>query len=208
MRIGTDGQVAADRSSRITLRGDEPESTSAEDVAVDAYDREVRGRRLGREDVVGLHAERTDLPWTRSSEYAPTANDWGGTAIGETDATTVKQRGGEVVVGAGSGRSKAATTTTTAATTTTTTTTTTTAYAGKGEGILPLKEELTLFREEQGEACEIDLRLVVLDLCEVGVVREVRHDLWGDAPFRVEAKIAVARIAHGRCGGGVGEHRA
>jgi len=54
-----------------------------------------------------------------------------------------------------------------------------------------LQEELALLGEEEGEAGEVDLLLVGLDLGEVGVEREIEREAARDPPLEVEAQLDV-----------------
>ena len=63
--------------------------------------------------------------------------------------------------------------------------------AAKREDALALQEELALLREEQAEAREVDLLVVVFDLREVGAIGEVRGQAARDAVLHVHAGVAV-----------------
>ena len=61
-----------------------------------------------------------------------------------------------------------------------------------------LQKEGALLRIEQGEPVQIDLLVVHLDLCEVGVVRRVERQARRDAVLQIGAPLAVARSGAAR----------
>ena len=70
----------------------------------------------------------------------------------------------------------------------------------KLENALALQEELAFLREEQAEACQVDLLLVDLDLRKIRVVGQVSGQALGHAVLHVDPKVAVAVIAQRRFG--------
>ncbi len=61
--------------------------------------------------------------------------------------------------------------------------------AAEGEDALVLEEELALLGEVEAEPGEVDLLLVGLDLREVGVHGQIRHQVLGDAVLDVEPRV-------------------
>jgi hypothetical protein len=68
------------------------------------------------------------------------------------------------------------------------------ADAAEGEDVLTLEEEIAPLREEQAETRQVDLRLVVFHLREIGVVGEVGDQRLRDAPLGVDAPLEVAVV--------------
>ena len=71
------------------------------------------------------------------------------------------------------------------------------ATAAKSESLSKIKgatgfeKEFAFFGKEQTEPGEIDLLFVDFDLCEVGVVGEIRGEILGDPVFQVNASVPV-----------------
>ena len=66
---------------------------------------------------------------------------------------------------------------------------------------LPFKEELALLRKRQAEPRQVDLRLVGLDLREIGVVREISRQARCQAVLHVEAPVGIDIAFDGRIAG-------
>ena len=65
--------------------------------------------------------------------------------------------------------------------------------AREGEDALALEKEVALLGKEQVEPRQVDLLLVLFDLREIGVVREVGGQALGDAVLHVDADVAGRR---------------
>ena len=58
----------------------------------------------------------------------------------------------------------------------------------------PFLKELALFRIEERVACQVDLLIVHLHLCEIGIHREVEYEIVGEAVLCIETQL-IARVA-------------
>jgi len=79
-------------------------------------------------------------------------------------------------------------------------------HAAELEDALPFQEELPLLGEEDTEACQVDLLLVVLDLGEVGVAGEVRGQALRKADLEIAAEITARLVGAARRADVVGAH--
>ena len=148
------------------------DGAAAQDVALDAHDREVRGWRSVCGDRVRRRSACPAAPMRVAADAARQA------AAADDRHLACRSRarcGGCRTARACRLRVAAAAAATPAA-------------AAERERALVLEEELALLREEQAEAREVDLLLVGFDLREVGVVGEVGRQALRDAALRVEPK--------------------
>ena len=164
--VGVDRHVLIEREGRVDTVGlvrpgavceggavgdDRADAAPAEQIALDARDREVRRHRAAHRLVVGLDSDQAQADLADTTGQPPPRNDRHLRTVVEPDLPAVEQ---DRRVGRTSTR-------------------TATAGTAEDEGPLVLEEELPLLGEEQAEASEVDLLLIGFDLREVGIDREV-----------------------------------
>ena len=144
------GATVEDRPAREHAADGAP----PQNVAPQPQDGEVRLRARRRRLVVGLHVEGADAPGPGLPGEPAAADDRHGARSAQPDAPAVEDCRRVAAAGPAAGP------------------------AAEGEDALPFEKEFPLFRERQAEPRQVHLRLVRLDLREIGVVGEVRVRLF------------------------------
>jgi len=71
-------------------------------------------------------------------------------------------------------------------------------FAAETEKPLALEKEFTLLGEEEIEAGEVDLLLVLFDLCEIRAIREIGDETLRQPVFEVEASVSREHVVRRR----------
>lgn len=153
---------------------DHPNGAPPQDVAADTHDREIRGRHrlLG---LAGLDVEQANRVAPDAAGHPATSPNRQDLAVVDTNTAAVEQDGSVAARPPGARLP-----------------------AAEGEQPLALEKELALLREEQTEACEVDLFFVRLHLGEVCIDGEVRGQAAGQADLHVKTKVGGHVVRHHR----------
>jgi hypothetical protein len=158
---------------RRTVRGNQADVAAAQHVAPQPHDRKVRRRGKAVVCFTRLHVQQAD-PELADPPCQPSSGDNRHfPAILEADAPAVEDDGRGIAAAL---------------------------LAAKVEQPLAFEEELALLGEEQAEAREIDLLLVLLHLREVRAEGEIGYETLRDAVLHVEPGVRQRIVAERRRG--------
>ena len=151
----------------------QPDTAAPEQIAFQTHDGKIRGPHP--RIVARLHVDEAQGVASDAPRQTGAANDRDLMSVIEPDSPAVKQNRYVAVRCRKPARRRPA----------------------ERKGALILQKEIALFREEEAEACQVDLLLVGLDLCEVGVVGEVCREVLRHPILHVKAGIPAEIVRHG-----------